>query len=201
MKDRYGNLDAALDALWADGCRHLKYLEVGTYDGARAAGLLAAWLARKGNEGVSYYGFDLWEDLTPERSAAEKSKPRLPPTRDEAMYRLQSAALGWPVTLVKGDTRETLPRTAPGLPEADLVFVDGGHSLETVASDWAAVRPLVGFRTRVLFDDLYENRDDFGCGPLLAALGPPYEVTRLDPVDSYAHTGVVVRMASVRLRG
>lgn len=199
--DRYANLDEALALLAGRGVRVLRFLEVGTYDGRRAAGLLTRWRARYApGEVPAYYGFDLFEDMTPALSRDELSKSRLPPRRDEVRRTLLRA--GADVLLFRGNTRDTLPVAATSLPAMDLIFVDGGHSLETVASDWDAVKGLLAPHAIALFDDYYLNRDDYGCRPLVDALSPgEYRVTLLDPVDRYEHTGLAIRMVSVERRG
>ena len=101
--------------------------------------------------------------------------------------------------LYKGNTRVTLPRAAETLKPMNLVFQDGGHSLETTASDWEFAHRLLSPGGIYLFDDYYENRDDFGCRRLVETLArnPAYRVRLLDPVDYYDHTDLSVRMVRV----
>lgn len=193
--DRYVNLRWALDELFGRGLRSLRYLEVGTYDGRRAAQLLRHWNRMPGGPPAAYYGFDFFEDLTPEMSRAELSKSRPPPSLDAVRSMLRDT--GAAVSLYKGNTRDTLPRIAPELPLMDLVFVDGGHSLETIASDWAALQPVIGEKTVVLLDDYYVGKDDFGCAALVGGLPIDFRVRLLDPVDTYEHTGLSIRMVRV----
>jgi hypothetical protein len=209
MIDRYQNLFRTLDELGAapELGGHLSFLEIGTYDGVRAAQLLNHWLRNGDRRTASYVGFDLFENLTPEMSRAELSKSRLPPSRREVLKRMGAAlpkADRWRLRLLPGNTRETLPAFVAALGAGDrpsLVFMDGGHSPETVASDWACVRRLLGPRAVALLDDYYENREDFGCKPLVDGLAadPSLAVRVLDPADHVESTGLVIRMARVSL--
>lgn len=211
---RYQNLFNALNEL-GETKTHLRLLEVGTYDGVRACQLLGFWLNGNTKRSATYVGFDLFEAMTQELTAAELSKTRLPPSRREVLKRISGAVPKASVTLRQGNTRQSIPAYVSEHKEPfDLIFIDGGHSLETIASDWNAVKELMNYDTIVLFDDYYENRDDFGCRPQLdlirdeprhdTALGeapfvPKYSVTLLDPVDKYDHTKLEVRMARVQL--
>lgn len=194
---RYGALYDALDSIQTR--TNLHFLEVGAYDGNRALRLLRYWHELDPRHTSYYFGFDLWEDLTPERSKAEKSKTKLPPSQDAVWRKFRDA--GRACALWGGDTRVTLPRQveAGGLPTMDLIYIDGGHSLETVASDWAAASKLAAPGTIVLFDDYYDNCDEFGCGPLVRGLGAPWRVELLEPLDAIKPSGLRIRMARVTL--
>lgn len=200
--DRYEGLFACLEDLMAERRQNVTYLEVGTYNGKRAADLCRYW--REQTDGwFAYIGFDLFEDLTPEMSKAELSKSTLPPSRAEVQANLRRA--GARTTLIKGNTRDTIPTfvdAMKGQVVPDLIFIDGGHSLDTIASDWAALSQLMGESTRVVFDDYYENKDDYGCKHLITGLqkDPLYTVELLTPIDKPASTGLHIRMALVRKR-
>jgi hypothetical protein len=76
------------------------------------------------------------------------------------------------------------------MPPADLVFIDGGHSYETVSADWHNVQHLLHDQTVVYFDD-YTNRaaeihENYGVRRLLDDLDrSTWRVEILDPADSY----------------
>jgi hypothetical protein len=42
---------------------------------------------------------------------------------------------GAKIFLFKGDTREVLPKVVNTLPMMDFIFIDSGHSLETIEND------------------------------------------------------------------
>lgn len=120
-------------------------LEVGTWNGDRATAMLNLCPTAK------YYGFDLFEDATPETDAAEFNVKR-------HHYRLHvlDKLTGFDVQLYKGNTRETL---AAFNEPVDFVWIDGGHSVETIRSDWENVK-------RVLMPDAWVFFDDYFTGPI-----------------------------------
>lgn len=201
LTGRYANLLAAVAESIGAGkpYKPWRYLEVGVWDGRHSAEVLRHAHVL-GRTHVEYYGFDLFEDWTSEVNEAELGKKVAPPTLAEVYARLEPhAAL---VRLVKGNTRHTLPAVAPTLPPMNLVFVDGGHSPETVASDWQQLRQLLHGRSVVLFDDYFTNRDDFGCRRLVDQLAadPRYQVALLDPEEYFPHTDLKIRMAKLNLQ-
>jgi len=201
--DRYEGLFACLEDMMAEQRQDITFLEVGTYNGKRAADLCTYW--REQTEGkFTYIGFDLFEDMTPEMNKAELSKSTLPPAKAAAEATLKRAGANV-LALIKGNTRETIPafvEVLHGSVIPDLIFVDGGHSLETIDSDWAALSNLVGPKTYVVFDDYYENKDDYGCKQLITRLAadPAFKVELLTPVDRPISTGLHIRMALVKLK-
>lgn len=202
MASRYDNLKIALATVLHQGTKHLRFLEVGTYDGIRATDLLKTWLSYGPTYSAEYHGFDMFELLTPDMSKAELSKSKLPPSEEEVLASMRKHFnTRTKIQLHKGNTRETLAFAAKVLPEMNLIYVDGGHSLETIASDWENVRQLMMHGTQVLFDDYYENRTDYGCKTLIDELKARkvYKVDLLDPVDKIEQNGLEIRMAKVTL--
>ena len=149
--------------------------------------------------GVSYWGFDLFEDMTLELNEKEWGKPRLAPAMKAVEGRLR--ATGALVKLVRGNTRVTLSKFVPVMEFMDLIFIDGGHSLETIDNDWRWASKLMELHTVCLFDDYYPDREDVGAKRLIDSLaadsGSRFRVELLLPVDHYKHTGVTVQMAKV----
>jgi predicted O-methyltransferase YrrM len=157
-------------------------LEVGTWNGDRAREML------KAAPGAHYIGFDLFEDATPETDAVEMNVKR-----SSKVTEVQQK-LGERATLVKGNTRETL--AAFSWPElVDFVWIDGGHSVETVASDWANVQRLLASDAEVYFDDYYTGGIDtlkFGCNTVVDEL--PHELL---PAKDRVVTGGFTQIARV----
>lgn len=206
--DRYEALFSVLEDLAADRKEDVYFLEVGVYNGRRAANLCRYWREQTGGR-FNYVGFDLFEDMDPATNTAELSKPVLPPSCDSVAATLKAA--GAVAELIRGNTRETLPAFADRVAGAkyvykpDVIFLDGGHSLDTIASDWAALRQIVQPNTVVLLDDYYENRNDFGCKQLVTGLlgeknpdgAPVWSVELMNPVDIIESSGLVIRMVKV----
>lgn len=200
---RYRNL---LLETYASQARSI--LEIGVYNGLNARQMIETAAIFRPPAEISYHGFDLFELLTPEILEKEFSKQPL----TEAQIQNKLSATGARITLSKGFTQETLPafvasNTGAARREFDLIFIDGGHASETIASDWSNVRRLMSPRTTVLFDDYYLNEPKdvagVGCQGLIDGLDrAAYEVTILEPEDRFAKEwGTLrVKMARVRLK-
>jgi len=173
-------------------------LELGTWNGTRAVQMISE--ARKFNsaEEIAYYGFDLFEEMT-ERILQEESS-KWPPSFREVEERLLET--GVKISLYKGDTRESLPRMISQLPKMDFVFVDGGHSVETISSDWLCVQQLMHRNTTVIFDD-YWNREGAGAKTVLENIDKErFDVDILPVQDRFEKESEIleIRLARVRLR-
>ena len=172
--------------------------EIGVWRGDHAVRMIKAALLYCPH--VHYYGFDLFEDLhLLDRDEIGKSKPPL--SQQQIREKIGGMAA---VDLIKGDTRTTLEHAQ--LPEMDFIFLDGGHSLETIESDWRNLQRCIGPQTLVILDDYYANRTDAGCRPLveaeLAAVDCGYEFEVLPLPDEFdgPHGKLMVQMVSARRR-
>jgi predicted O-methyltransferase YrrM len=97
-------------------------------------------------------GFDLFEEASDETDEVEKNV-KAHNNQEEVAERLNAAGVSY--RLYGGNTRETLPAYTG--PLVDLAFIDGGHSVETIQSDWNEVRHLMKPGGIVIFDDYYEG--------------------------------------------
>ena len=132
--------------------------EIGTNDGINAVNLYQR--ASQYSNDVEYFGFDLFESIDDVTFMREFSL--LAPTKKEVDRFLGRKGVR-KRHLFSGNTMESLPREKDRLPAMDLVFIDGGHSEETVASDWENVKHLLHEKSVVFFDD-YPN---WGVGPVV----------------------------------
>lgn len=134
-------------------------LEIGTWNGERARQMLN--LAPK----ATYYGFDLFEEATRETDISEMNvKPHY------YMEMVEGRLAGYDVYLVRGNTRETLVNFNK---KVDFVWLDGGHSVETIKSDWENVKRCLTDDAWVFFDDYYTGAIDtskFGCNEIVKDL-------------------------------
>lgn len=189
--------------------------EIGVAQGDRAEEMVR--YALKNNPRCVYFGFDLFEDITPEISEKEMNGKRVSPKEEVAnrLRKIQQEHPGFFFTLYKGNTNETLPNfvdedieisnedglTITSKPsKSQFVFIDGGHSVETIRNDWSAFKnaPLV------ILDDYYEadpqgNRPDitkFGCNFLLPELKNAKVLPFGDPI---VHGGITKLVASGEL--
>ena len=173
-------------------------VEIGTWTGIHAEQMIRVAAARADVRAVRYIGFDLFEDLTDEQFRQEFSKR--PPGHDAVLRRLR--ATGADIRLVRGNTRVTLPASASLLAGADFVFIDGGHSIETITSDFNAVTNAVNPGTPIILDDYYVDPAPelagLGCQPLIDALDrTQYKVTPLDPVDMIQRDAGILQIRMV----
>lgn len=186
--NRYAHLLRAVEATAQNSKAGKPYriLEIGVYDGQHAKEMIQH-AVKHGRSLVEYWGFDLFEDMTPEKNKEEVGKPKMAPS----MAAVQKAIGGGgkvKVTLVKGDSRVTLSEQVGKLPPMDVIFVDGGHSLATIRDDYLNVKKLMHGKTVVLFDDYYAGDHTKGCAHLvdthLSKL-PGLDVQVRDPADVF----------------
>jgi predicted O-methyltransferase YrrM len=177
-KNRYEELLAEINR-----SKPKRILEIGVWNGKRAIEMCSG--------GAEYVGFDLFEEATCETDAVEKNV-KAHNSVEAVAKRL--AAAGVKATLIKGNSRETVP-AYQGEP-FDLAFIDGGHSVETIRSDWEAVKKLMRPGGLVIFDDYYEGGIDtaqWGANAIVADLRHTLSSSR-DPVAG----GGVTRLAYVK---
>lgn len=162
---------------------HEVIVEVGVAQGEGAVRMAMINL-RRGKK-VKYIGFDLFESIKQADFARELNGKNVG-SKDLISQRLDRVKMDYPQfewELVKGDTRETLP--AYKFDEVDFAFIDGGHSIETIASDFKALRDVAKL---IVLDDYYESGVDtskFGCNSLIDSI-PNKEKTLLPKVDAFA---------------
>jgi len=176
-KTRYHYLNQYIKS---NRCKNI--IEVGVWNGRNSSRMLRAARANHKPNEINYWGFDLWELMDDEIFKSEYSKK--PPTMEEINTKLLST--GCNINLIQGDTKDTLKRFYEennGKLNIDFIYIDGGHSLDTIQSDWDNLNGLMDSRTLTIFDDYYEYTgpdpstgvlDDlkptFGCSQLIDAL-------------------------------
>ena len=178
----------------AERPRHI--MEIGTWNGERAVRMLKLASRFHPAGEIHYYGFDLFEEMTPEKFDEEISK--LPPTRAEVEAKI--ATTGANIHLHKGDTTLTMPPLMASLPKMDFVFLDGGHSVRTIASDWQCVEQAMHDRTVVIFDDYWEGNDTEGAKAVVDAIDRArYDVEVLAPQDRFKREWGVLKINFARV--
>jgi len=175
-------------------------MEIGTWKGKRAKSMILEAQKYFPREEVSYYGFDLFETLSSEMMNAEFSKQ--PPLMETVKNELSKT--GARITLYKGDTRKVLSEVVSSLPKMDFIFIDGGHSLETVQNDWNYAGRLMHSGTIVIFDDYWPEKLDGGAKPIVDTIDRSvYEVKILPEFDVFIRPGfkrLVIKFAEVQKR-
>ena len=126
-------------------------MEIGTYTGDHALKMIETAEKLNSTKTVHYYGFDLFEDMTKELFDYEVAK--WPSSMSEIHLKLSNTTAD--VELIKGNSNITLPLFIERNKNIhiDLIFIDGGHSVETMQSDWNNISKIIDDDTIVLCDD------------------------------------------------
>lgn len=164
-------------------------VEIGTWSGYNAVRMIKQ--AQKHRSGVWYIGYDLFEDATDDTDAEELNLKQHYTVEQVTDY-ISKACPDVEFNLIKGNTRQTLKNV-----EADFVYIDGGHSLETVEHDYNAVKN----SKVVIFDDYYiadkdgvcQDTSIVGCNKLVKGIKGSYIL----PMGGEVKTGGLTMMALV----
>jgi len=186
-----------------------KIVEIGTFNGVHAKQMIETAIKSVRRENVEYYGYDLFEDLTDKKHDEELSKnisvkeitENILPSIELVKTLLEQTQIRF--ILFKGDSIITLPKTKHLIRDVDFVFIDGGHSKKTIASDWGVIKTIMNKNTIVVFDDYYHSihRENFGCNEIIDNLDRNiYDVEELYPIDFFSANGVEVQMIAVKLK-
>jgi len=172
------------DTIYQNSCK--KIVEIGVFNGTHAIQMIQTASVHFSPEHIYYYGFDLFEELTEELLKSEGSKKPL--TRDTIQLKLEKT--GANICLFKGFTKNTLPQSIDVIGKADFIFIDGGHSIETISEDWKNVAKMMKKGSVAIFDDYYINNDreieGLGCQTIVDQLDRNiYEVDILEPMDVF----------------
>ena len=166
-------------------------LEVGTWRGDRAIQMVRA----SGNM-ARYIGFDMFEDAT---GATDKDEHNVKKhyTLDQVEGRLREAGLV--AELIRGDSNTTIPKYVREHGEGwlDFAFIDGGHSLTTMRSDWAHVKKMLKPGGVAVLDDYYRftSEDEGpGCNKVIDKDNPV-----ILPIMDKMKSGREIRLAVVTL--
>ena len=197
--ERYRNL---LKTIYEERCRTI--MEIGTYDGVHARQMIETANIFYPMNRIEYYGFDLFDALTNEDLLKEFSKK--PPTYDEVKQKLEKT--GAVINLYMGYSKDTLPSFLEENKDGkqiDFVFIDGGHSIKTIISDWNYVKRIMNDKTVVIFDDYYNNKESeaskSGCQSLINDLDKNiYDIEMLQPEDHFKKEWGTLRVNMVKVK-
>ena len=144
-------------------------VEIGIYKAKRSEELIK--VARIFNNKINYFGFDLFDLFNKKINSREFSK--VPSSEKVIKEKLKKIAN---IRLFKGYTYKTLKTFNKKI---DLIFIDGGHSIKTIANDWRYVKNMMHKNTSVIFDDYYSNNkkiiNKFGCNKTVNELQDIYQ--------------------------
>lgn len=180
---RYEQLATVVDLI-----KPRSIVEIGTNEGRSACLMIKA--AQKYRKNIQYVGYDLFEEANSETDAAELNIKRHPLVSD-VQARLERECPGVEANLIKGNTRKTLNPLM-----ADVVFVDGGHSIETIKHDFERVK----HSSIVILDDYYTPDEDgkcpdvsiYGCNSLVESLPSVIILPMKNKVQGGGYTQMVM---------
>lgn len=154
---RYKQL-ADIVRFYAEGRDTFSIVETGTWNGGRAIEMALAAFEKV--DTVHYRGFDLFEEATEEtdklelnikaHNATEAVGRRLA----EFTVKMKEQGKNFTHTLHCGNTKETMK--GKRFDDVDLAYIDGGHSYDTVKSDYTFLKDV----PVVVFDDYYSHEDE-----------------------------------------
>lgn len=163
-------------------------VEIGTWSGDNAVRMIKT--AQKYHPDVTYTGYDLFEEATAETDAVEFNVKRHNNVHT-IQEKIAELCPGVKVTLIKGNTRDTLLSHTP---KGDFCFIDGGHSVDTIMSDYLHCNRI----PVIIFDDYYEGGPDtalVGCNFLVDSKKPGFHVLPGgDPVRGGGVTRLVLKV-------
>jgi len=173
-----------------------KIMEIGTWNGVHALEMIEEAKKHSSPKEIEYYGFDLFELLDDKTTLKEFAK--VPPSLEIVREKLERTNAK--IHLYKGYTKDTFPRVINELPKMDFVFIDGGHSIETIKNDWEYVQRVIDEKTIVIFDD-YWNKDDAGCKKVIEDIDKEkFEVTILPIQDKFKKEWGILKINFVKVK-
>ncbi|MCJ7761528.1 class I SAM-dependent methyltransferase, partial [Candidatus Bathyarchaeota archaeon] len=163
----------------------INIMEIGVFDGTSAVAMIKEAAKKVLEEEIHFYGFDLFEEMTPQLRDEEWSfQTNKVPTLGEVRARLEGATKAR-ITLFKGNTRHTLKDNIDSLPKMDLIYIDGGHTIETTRSDWQYSSKLMKHDTIVYFDDYCDEMPFIGAYFIKNELEAPFFCRVMPETDIY----------------
>ncbi len=150
-----------------------KICEIGVYTGERSYEIIK--LSSLLNDGSTiYYGYDLFEDISKKMIKKEFSKQPL------SKYQVKKNLDGLDVheiKLIKGNTLITL-NNKKNKNYFDMIFIDGGHSINTIKCDFLNLKEKIKINKSIIFDDYYYNKGlekKAGCNFILKKRDPIFK--------------------------
>ena len=164
-------------------CRNI--MEIGVFDGTSAVTMIKEAAKKVPEEEIHFYGFDLFEEMTPQLRDEEWSfQTNVVPKMADVQKMLEEKTDAV-IILIKGNTRETLKRAIDSLPKMDLIYIDGGHTIETTRNDWLYSSKLMDGDTVTYFDDYCDEMPFIGSYFIKNELSPEFQCEVMPETDLY----------------
>ncbi len=140
-----------------------------------------------------YIGMDLFENITVEESKWENHTKDLAIKKN--VIKLLDQELGPnKFAIVAGHTKQMFRGVRRNILKrllyrnsADFIFIDGGHSVETITHDWLAAESIMDDKTVVIFDDYYRDITDVGAFTVVEYIlsQKHFNIEYLNPIDHF----------------
>lgn len=165
----------------------MEILEIGTSSGQTAIGMIRTVGKFAKESDVTYYGIDLFESGKPSQWELEFTGGYVPPAKADVDVRLRSETDA-KIKLFAMDSKVLSGLPSEKRRKVDLIFIDGGHSLETIASDWEFAQSSMHERTIVVFDDYFPELPFIGAKATVDHIDrTKYDVVIRPEIDDYSH--------------
>ena len=171
-------------------------MEIGVWNGFHALQMIKAAQEASPFARIKYFGFDLFENFN---ITNKLNGTKIPSSLAVIENKLKKT--GAEINLYKGYTQDTL-WAFPYIytDQMDFIFIDGGHSRKTIATDWFNIQELMDDKTIVIFDD-YWNRIGAGCKTLIDNLDrDKFNVEILPVVDKFKKDWGVLEIRFVKVQ-
>jgi len=160
-----------------------RIFEFGTCNGETAHAMIKLAAERIPESNVEYTGLDLFDSTQPDIRDMEATGSYVAPSMDSVYNYLEPRYWGR-CKLLCHNSRNYMH----GIEKYDLIYIDGGHSLDTVAADWENAKKMMTPESVVIFDDYFDEIPWIGCKVLVDGLNRHiYNVTLCSEVDDYQH--------------
>jgi len=194
---RYKNL---LNLIMKHKCSTI--MEIGVYTGRRALEFIETASIHNPIKDITYIGFDLFEQM--DKTILENQFSKMPDSQSVIEEKLKNTEAK--IFLYKGWSENTLPKyisSKDSFPELDFVFIDGGHSVETITQDWDNVSKIITDKTIVVFDDYIDCpnlTEKFGCNRIVDQLDRHiFSVEILETTDSFQKDWGILKIRMVKV--
>jgi len=166
-------------------------MEIGTSSGETAEGMIREMgeIVAHGEKSINYYGIDLFETGTNEQWEREFTGGYVPPKCADVKLRLEQCTKA-SINLAAMDStdRSEVNKQMKYWPAMDFIFIDGGHSIETVKSDLALAMCFMHDFTAIVIDDYFPEMPFIGTKIAVDGIDrTKFNVYIAPEIDDYTH--------------
>ena len=161
--------------------------EIGIYTGERSHEIIKL-SSMSNNKKINFIGFDMFEDISDKKIEEDFSKKPL--NMNSIENNLNKLPYLKSLKLVKGNTNKILPDYYKNLQNHfDFIFIDGGHSIETINNDFKYSLKMIKNNGFIILDDYYHSNKKLtkyaGCNNLIDNLDNNFKIEISDNKDTH----------------